>query len=127
MTIEETLQLVRAGFTADQIQQLMQQGQTNAPAPVTPPVIPQAPAPTQQTDPAPAPTPEPDPEPDETNPEKKEPENKLDPAIQKILDDQAAQIANLQQIIANSNNMGGLARQETDPMAYLVKSFSNKK
>ena len=134
--IEDILKLVNAGFTAEQIIKL-----TENPSPTKQEASSQdvsdistASAPNQQAEQKPIqesspkkdPEPEKTPEPDsgKTDPEPKK-ENSMDPQIQQMLDDQAAQIKKLQQIISNFN-FGASGNVETDPQAYLNNILSSR-
>ena len=136
--IENILKLVNAGFSAEQIMKL-----SEAPTP-TPEASSQdvsnistnaaSNQPTSSTEPIQEPSPKKDPEPEKTpepdsgkkdpDPEPKK-ESSMDPQIQQMLDDQAAQIKKLQQIISNSN-FGASGNVETDPQAYLNNLLSKR-
>lgn len=63
MNLNETLELIRAGFTRDEILAMQTPAQTPAPAPTPDPAPDQAPAPAPEPAPAPAPAPAPSPAP----------------------------------------------------------------
>lgn len=134
--IENILKLVNAGFTAEQILKLSEaptsqeassqdvsdsstSSASNQQA-LQQPI--QEPSP--KKDPEPEKTPEPDSGKKDPDPEPKK-ESSMDPQIQQMLDDQAAQIKKLQQIISNSN-FGASGNVETDPQAYLNNKLSSR-
>ena len=135
--IENILKLVSAGFSAEQIMKLSEASTTEASSQdvsntssniatsnqekaVQEPIQESSP----KKDPEPEKTPEPDSGKKDPDPEPKK-ESSMDPQIQQMLDDQAAQIKKLQQIISNSN-FGASGNVETDPQAYLNNLLSKR-
>ena len=136
--IENILKLVSAGFTAEQIMKLSEAPKpqeassqdvsdtstniatSNQEKAVQNPNEGSSP----KKDPEPEKTTDPDSGKKEPDPEPKK-ESSMDPQIQQMLDDQAAQIKKLQQIISNSN-FGGSGNVESDPQAYLNNRLSSR-
>lgn len=112
MGVEEILTLVKAGFTAEQIQNMV-------------------PSQPQQVEIKTEPTPEPKPEKEDAKVEepKAEPETKTEPetsdleAIKAELAEAKKQVTSLQTLLGSQDNSGGAARQT--PEEYLSNIFKN--